>query len=257
MGPEGHIYEGHVFSGLAGLVFLGIYLLLWPLAAPVPAFRWSLFALALLAFVAAVLVWLAWKDDSAARIKALRSWKIGLTAAVVAFVASIALLYFLTSAERFPILATILITATALCWALCGISFFFDRYRFPVFTILLVLTIAPRLMHWDRSIDWANGPVWGSGQEEHYLSITQAEPGSSCVPTPKDILLDRLAASGGQLDDSEQDRPLIIVTAGAAVCTRRHGRPPFWQGWKRPLTRRHPAAFTVLSCSPARSPAAA
>jgi hypothetical protein len=214
VGAEGHIYEGHVFSGLAGLVFLGIYLLLWPLAAPVPAFRWSLFAFALLALVAAVLVWLAWKDDLAARTKALRSWKIGLTAALVAFVVSIALLYLFTNAERFPILATILITATALCWALCGISFFFDRYRFPVFTVLLVLIIAPRLMHWDRSIDWANGPAWGSGQEEHYLSITQAEPGSSCVPTPKDILLDRLAASGGQLDDSQQDRPLIIVTAG-------------------------------------------
>ena len=79
VGPEGHIYEGHVFSALAAFVFLGIYLLLWPLAAPVPAFRWSLFALGLLAFVAAVLVWLLWKDDSAARIKALRSWKIGLT----------------------------------------------------------------------------------------------------------------------------------------------------------------------------------
>ncbi len=218
VGPEGHIYEGHVFSGLAGFVFLGIYLLLWPLAAPVPAFRWSVVALALLALVAALLVWLAWKDESGARIetrtRALRSWRIGLTAAVVAFVVSIVLLYFLTSAERFPFLATILITATALCWALCGISFFFDRYRFPVFTVLLVVTIAPRLMHWDRSIVWANGPAWGSGQEEHYLSITQAVPGSSCVPTPKDILLDRLARSGSPLDDSEQDRPLIIVTAG-------------------------------------------
>jgi hypothetical protein len=218
VGPEGHIYEGHVFSGLAGFVFLGIYLLLWPLAGPVPAFRWSLFAIALLAFVAAAAVWFAWGDKSAARIearaRALRSWKIGLNAAVVAFVVCIALLYFLTSAERFPILATILITATSLCWALCGISFFFDRYRFPVFTVLLVLTIAPRLMHWDRSIDWANGPAWGSGQEEHYLSITQAESRRDCVPTPKDILLDRLAASGGQLDDSQQDRPLIIVTAG-------------------------------------------
>ena len=213
VGPEGHIYEGHVFSALVALVFLGIYLLLWPLTAPVPAFGWSLFSLGLLAFVAAVLVWLSWKDNSAPRIKALRSWKIGLTGAVVAFVASTALLYFLTSAERFPILATILIVATGLCWALCGISFFFDRYRLPVITTVLVLTIAPRLMHWDRSIDWANGPVWGNGQEEHYFSITQAKLGSTCVPTPKDILLDRLATGAG-LDDSEQDRPLIVVTAG-------------------------------------------
>jgi hypothetical protein len=213
VGPGGHIYEGHVFSALAALVILGIYLLLWPLAAPVPAFRWSLSALGLLGFVAAVLVWLLWKDDSAVRVKALRAWKIGLTGAVVAFVASIALLYLLTNAERFPILATILIVAMALCWALCGISFFFDRYRLPVVTLVLVLTIAPRLMHWDRAIYWDKGLAWGNGQEEHYLSTTQAPAGGSCVPTPKDILLDRLAASAGELDDSEQDRPLIIVTA--------------------------------------------
>src|SRR6266851_3984700 len=109
VGPEGHIYEGHVFSALAAFIFLGIYLLLWPMAAPVPAFRWSLLALGFLAFVAGVLVWLLWKDDSAARVEALRYWKIGLTTAVVAFVASIALLYLLTNAERFPILSTTLI----------------------------------------------------------------------------------------------------------------------------------------------------
>jgi hypothetical protein len=160
-----------------------------------------------------VLVWLFWKDNAAPPVKALRSWKVGLTFAVVAFVVSIALLYLLTSAERFPILATILIVATALCWALCGISFFFDRYRLPVITVVLVLTIAPVLMHWDRTIYWDNGPKWGNGQEEHYLSITQAGPGGSCVPTPKDILLDRLTASADQVDDSEQDRPMIIVTA--------------------------------------------
>jgi hypothetical protein len=190
--PEGHIYEGQVFSGLAAFVFLGIYLLLWPLTAPVPSFRWSLTALGLLAVVAGVIVWFLWKDNSAVRSKALRVWKIGLTTAVFAFVAAIVLLYLLTSAERFPILATILIVAMGLCWTLCGISFFFDRYRLPVVTVVLVVTIAPRLMHWD------------GGQEEHYLSITQAEPGSSCVPTPKDILLERL---------SDEDRPLIIVTA--------------------------------------------
>jgi hypothetical protein len=213
VGSEGHIYEGHVFSGLAGLVFFGIYLLLWPLAAPVPVFRWSLFALGFLAFLAVVVVWLLWMDSSAARVKALRFWKIGLTGAVVAFVACIVLLYLLTSAERFPFLATMLIVATALCWALCGISFFFDRYRLPVVTVVLVLTIVPRLVHWDRAIYWDKGPAWGDGQEEHYLSTTQAERRSRCIPTPKDILLDRLTANAGQVDDSQQDRPLIIVTA--------------------------------------------
>ena len=211
--PKGIFTRGMSSPAWLRFVFLGIYLLLWPLAAPVPAFRWSLFALGLLALVAAVLVWLAWKDDSAARIKALRSWKIGLTAAVFAFVASIALLYLLTSAERFPILATILIVATALCWALCGISFFFDRYRFPVITVVLVLTIAPRLMHWDRSIcGQRTGLGKWAGRALPFHNPGRAE--SSCVPTPKDILLDRLAASGNQLDDSQQDRPLIIVTAG-------------------------------------------
>jgi hypothetical protein len=213
VGTEGHIYESHVFSALAAIVFFGIYLLLWPLAAPVPAVHVSLWALGILAFAAGVLLWLLWKDDSPARMKALRFWKAGLTAAVVAFVASIVLLYFFKGAERFPVLATLLIVATALCWTLCGISFFFDRYRFPVITAVLVLTIVPRLVHLDRAIRWDHGLAWGSGQEEHYLSITEAQPGTSCVPTPKDILLDRLSASAGESDDSPQDRPLIIVTA--------------------------------------------
>ena len=51
------------------------------------------------------------------------------------------------------------------------------------------------------------------GRKSTIFPRPEAEPGSSCVPTPKDILLDRLAASADQLDDSEQDRPLIIVTA--------------------------------------------
>ncbi len=212
VGPEGHIYEGHVFSALAGFVFLGIYLLLWPMAAPVPAFRWSLFAFGLLA------LWPPCWCGSCGRTTRprassaplLEDWAHG---AVVAFVASIALLYLLTNAERFPILATILIMAMALCWALCGISFFFDRYRLPVVTVVLVLTIAPRLMHWDRSICWDKGPAWGNGQEEHYLSITQAEPKAAASLPPRTSCFDRLAASANQLDDSEQDHPLIIVTA--------------------------------------------
>ena len=197
--PEGHIYEGHVFSALAALVILGIYLLLWPMAAPVPAFRWSLCALGLLGLVAAVLVWLLWKDDSAARVKALRAWKIGLTGAVAAFVASIALLYLLTNAERFPILATILIVAMALCWALCGISFFFDRYRLPVVTLVLVLTIAPRLMHW---IELSTG--------------IRAWPGEM---GRKSTIFPRPRQSPKQLCSYPQGHP-----AGSARCKRRSAR---------------------------------
>ena len=38
----------------------------------------------------------------------------------------------MSSAERFPVLATVLIITTTLCWILSGISFFLDLYRVPV-----------------------------------------------------------------------------------------------------------------------------
>ena len=73
-----------------------------------------------------------------------------LTAFVVLSYLAVLLLYFLSSAERFPILATLLIIATTLCWTFSGISFFLDLYRVPVFTSFLIVMMFPRLFNIER-----------------------------------------------------------------------------------------------------------
>jgi len=98
-------------------------------------------------------------------------------------------LYYQTDAERFPILALVLILMISSAWALGGLAFFADRYRIPVLTMMIVFAVAPRLLHWD------------AGKEEHYLSTTQRVE-SFDLPTPGEILK---ARSDG--------RPLIVITS--------------------------------------------
>ncbi len=192
--PQLRLYEGHVFGGLSAIVFAAAYWTLWPLTAPVPAIHASITALVLLLMVCAGLV------SVILRMKQHPRWKMALAASVVLAYLAVFALYFLSSAERFPILATLLIVATTQCWALCGISFFLDLYRVPVLTSLLVVMLLPRLINIEK------------GHEEHYVStITGAhlERGEALpvIPEPREILNEALAAN------PDNSGPLIIVTA--------------------------------------------
>jgi hypothetical protein len=192
--PRLRLYEGHVFGGLSALVFAALYLILWPITAPVPAIHASIAALVLLLIACAALV------SVILRMKQHPRWKTALTASVVLAYLSVLALYFLSSAERFPILATLLIVATTLCWTLCGISFFLDLYRVPVLTSLLVVTMMPRLIDIER------------GHEEHYLSTVTGAPlerGQPMpeIPEPRQLLNEALSAN------PDNSGPLIVVTA--------------------------------------------
>jgi hypothetical protein len=149
--PQLRLYEGHVFGGLSAIVFAAAYWILWPLTAPVPAIYSSITVLVLLLIACAGLLSVIF------RMKHHPRWKAALTAAVALAYLAVFALYFLSSAERFPIFATLLIVATTQCWALCGISFFLDLYRVPVLTSLLVLMMMPRLINVEK------------GHEEHYV----------------------------------------------------------------------------------------
>jgi hypothetical protein len=210
--PHGDLYEGHYLSLLALLGLLALYLTLWPLTAPVPVEGWSRFAViayllsgALLA-VAVVTASIEepkeeelekLPDDEANKargkyarqLRRLWGWKISLTILILLFGAVIPTLYYKEDAERFPILALLLILAIAGSWALAGVAFFADRYRVPVLTAFLVLAVVPRMLHWD------------AGKEEHYLSTTLSSAQVD-LPTPGDILKAK-----------SHDQPLIIVTA--------------------------------------------
>jgi hypothetical protein len=188
------LYEGHVFGGLSAIVFTACYWTLWPLTAPVPARHASIAVLVLLLIACAVLV------SVIVRIKQHPHWKVALATFVVFAYLAVFALYFLSSAERFPILAMLLIISTTVCWTFCGISFFLDLYRVPVLTSFLVVMMLPRLMSIER------------GHEEHYVSTitgAQLKQGQAppVIPEPREILNAALAANP---DDTG---PLIIVTA--------------------------------------------
>jgi hypothetical protein len=189
-----HFYEAHSFATIALVVFGGLYLLLWPLTAPVPATVVSWIAIAVLFIALATLLLIFWTAKPAStedrKDKSLRWIQVILSIAMLCFFGAVVSLRLLTSAERFPILATVLIMVTALCWLLAGIAFFLDRYRVPVLTIMLLSMFLVRLLP-------------NSGQEEHYLSVV-TNPQSLALPTPADILAARAPADS---------RPLIVVTA--------------------------------------------
>ena len=192
--PRIRLYEGHIFGGLSAMVFTGCYWVLWPVTAPVPALRASIAALAGLLVVCALLASVILRTCHHPR------WKTATTASIVFAYLAVLALYFLSSPERFPILATLLIIATTLCWVLCGIAFFLDHYRVPVVTSFLLVMIAPRLFH---SV---------GDHEEHYLSVItgqQVAKGQAIatVPEPRQLLDDALAAN------PDSSGPLIVVTA--------------------------------------------
>lgn len=194
--PDGDLYECHYFSILAAFGFFGLYWVMWPLTAPVQvaAWPWVFVILYLLGGLAVVAVVFSAKPDPhrPQDRQRLRIWKAVLAVAVLAFGAAIPLLYFSQDAERFPILALVLILVISCVWTLGGIAFFADRYRIPVLTTMVVLAVVPRMLHWDN------------GKEEHYLSTAQS-PSPVILPTPDQILNEKLGKF--------PDRPLIIVTA--------------------------------------------
>jgi hypothetical protein len=199
--PTGQLYEAHSFATNALAVFLGLYLTIWPLAAPVPAVWMSTVMLVLLTLVVAAILYVFWSATPGVPGTGLFKWKVLLTLSVGGFWLAVILLYLFTSADRFPTLATLLVMVIVACWALAGIAFFADRYRVPVLTTIIVLMLLPRILG-------------GLGnKEEHYFSTTSVpRANAKPVPTPAEILDERLPDMATR-EDEKQDKPLIIVTA--------------------------------------------
>jgi hypothetical protein len=194
--PNGDLYEGHYFALVATAGFFVLYWEMYPLTAPVPTVTWSaavliVYLILSLALILAVVRAEPGEDADAHR---LRIWKGILVSAISAFSVSIPLLYWLSDAERFPVLALILILVISSVWTLGAIAFFADRYRIPVLTIILLLVVIPRRFN-----------VYG-GNEEHYFSIALRDAQFS-PPTPAKILEQKLQ------DKASADEPFIVVTS--------------------------------------------
>ena len=137
-----------------------------------------------------------WQFKSAdTRDRGIRLWQILLSVGVAGFWLMTFWLYRFSSAERFPILALVLIMAIGVLWTLAGISFFVDRFRIPVLSVVVLNLLAFHL--------WV--PF---GLDDHYFStIPLAGPVAvGSLPTPAQVLHQRLELRG-------LDEPLIIVTA--------------------------------------------
>jgi hypothetical protein len=189
--PEGSLFEGQYFALLAASNVFGLYAVLWPMVAPVPVERWSRMACLVTGFTGVVIVallaltTLEQKEGEDPRQFAVRKrnliiWKSGLAALVLGITAAIPYLYYSSDAERFPILALILILATSFAWGFGGFAFFADRFRIPVLTLFLLVLFVPRHFKWTGV------------QEEHYFSIVLAHTQPQ-VHTPGEILDSRIA----------------------------------------------------------------
>jgi len=205
------LYEAHNFAIISLFIFGGLYLLLWPLTAPVGAPVASWIAIAALAFFILFVLWVFWSAKPIApggKVAYLRKIQIWNTATIFIFFLTVLFLYLFTQIERFPIFATVLILIIAVSWMLGALAFFFDRYRVPVLTLLLISLVVPRMFHLDRTLYInSSGVHAGNGQEEHYVSISSAkDTATSELPDPSTILQQRLNAI-------HDDKPLIIVTA--------------------------------------------
>jgi len=192
---DGHLYEAHAFSAAAVGAFTLLYFALWPMTAPIRLEVVSyIFFAVLMVLPAAGALFMLWHSTLDAARKRLLALQVAFTGVILVFLLAVALLYHAYDASRFPIFGLLLILITIVIWGLGGIGFFFDRFRVPVLTVVLVAMILFRAL-----------PSW-LVNEEHYLSTAPSivsDP--NAVLTPAEIVR-RKSASGG-------NAPFIIVTA--------------------------------------------
>jgi hypothetical protein len=191
---EGGIEEVHSFSMVAALLCFALFCVLWPLTAPVLVAFWPWVAIVVYLAGAAVflgVVLFARHGGYTAKAK-LIAWKILLAAAVAGFGLSIPWLYFCYDAERFPILALLLILVTFGAWLLGALAFYLDRFRLPVLTTIVILLAIPRIFNWYGAF------------EEHYLSVSTRQAQAN-LHTPAEVVNAKLGGNAEQ--------PLIVVTS--------------------------------------------
>ncbi len=194
----GDIFEAQLFSIIAAFGFIALFLVMYPLTAP----RFNRWAPVALLGLFAVLGWVLkviWSGQCRDRNMLIR-WKLRLGVVGALFGFAVLVLWLLTSPDRFPTIASILLMVIVLGWIFGGLAFFLDRYRVPVLTFVLVAAVLPRIFH---VYDWHNG------FEERYVSTIPHAPSLASLPTPAQILNNRLSVPGAANDHY----PLIVVTS--------------------------------------------
>ncbi len=214
--PGQPLWELHTFSAVALAAFLVLYLLLYPLLAPV-----NIGGGALDVVVACGLVLLFFFGSSNAppertpvehapvktrREKAVEYcssfFDIGLMGKLFLTLNALLLAGFLTLitvdgrhdsvllGSAFPTLASLLVIVIFGVWLLAGASFLLDRYRMPVMTLVLFLIVAAKYLPFDQ---------------EHYFEVKPATKlEETDLPSPSSVVDSKATETG---------EPYIIVTA--------------------------------------------
>jgi len=193
--PTGEVYEAQKLSVALMIASVALYLALWPLSAPVLVPGADTFV-AFVAFALQVVAFLAFlfsiKPGKQNDRNKLRLWKAFLALVILGCALTFSLLSFRGVAEQFPVLALVLIAIISAALMLGQLTYFADRYRYPVLSFLFLCALIPHLFH------------WGGSHDESYLSISLRAQGT-VLPHPAEILEHKLMEFPNQ--------PVIVVAA--------------------------------------------
>lgn len=215
---DGPLWELHFLSivSLAGILVL--YLLLYPLTAPVLLRRvdhwWMAVAVVVVVLVFEISIANAGgttRDGTRCDWAPWVKWTFQIlpVAALILYIAALEtdLRGGTVALEMgFPTLASLLVLANFFLWLLAGAAFFFDRNRIPVITavVLAIFTpkwAAPYAVEGLTKIHWR----WAAERlslEHYYLTTTMAH--AAALPEPEDAVRARMGNAG---------EPAIVVTA--------------------------------------------
>jgi hypothetical protein len=96
-------------------------------------------------------------------------------------------------AARVPALAFVLLFFIVACWTLAALTFFFDRYRFPLLWTLILLAAMTSF----------------TPQSDHFFRVERLQTAHREPPTPAAYLKTRL--------DGEKARTILIATPGGGI----------------------------------------
>ncbi len=215
-GSTAALWELHFLATVSLIAFVLLYLLLYPIVAPVVT---TTHPAAEIVFAAATCICIllgARRTQSYWKME-----KVGIFFSSLFLLAFGSFVYLLFSdisrksvlLERsFPVLASLTVILIFMQWGINGASFFFDRYRVPVLTSAIALVFLPKLALSYAPV--ASGASWVQWVQthvvdwdaDHYLEVRQI-PVVTVLPTPTravDETFERLKAD---------DQPLVVVTA--------------------------------------------
>jgi len=228
---NGPLWELHFLSSLAVVGILLVYLFLYPLTGPVPSTKLTLgLQIALCLGITGAFLYLI-SDATYGGLAPGRScrWAHPVKWTFTGFAIVVAGLFLavLIDDQRtgsvlmemaFPTLASILVLAIFFVWFFSGATFFFDRYRLPVLTVVLAIILIPKLAGPRISRFFVGkGHPWVAQvfDSDHYFSVNnlgEALP-LEAIPTPAQAFETRapkdnqvsivVTASGGGIQAAE------------------------------------------------------